>query len=181
MDDQADVDRRPCDNRCLTGVLLGCAAAIAAAPGVFAQEAAEDASGETHRLSPITVVAGAEADDDANSIVAHELWVGGKVATSVLDTPASVAVITGKEIEERNAKTVEQVLQYTPGIVTDYFGTDDRNDYYLVRGFQASTCRDGLTLGSMRGVREESYAYERVEVLKGANSTLFGASDPGDP
>src|SRR3546814_12380240 len=36
-----------------------------------------------------------------------------------------------------------------------------------------------MTLGSMRGVREEPYAFERVEVLKGANSTLFGASDPG--
>lgn len=166
-------------------LLLGSAALALSASGALAQDAAEadpafalELDG-TFRLSPIIVDTRVAADDDANSIVVRELWVGGKVATSILDTPASVAVITQKEIEQRNAKTVEQVLEYTPGIITDYFGSDDRNDYYLVRGFQASTYRDGLTLGSMRGVREEPYAYQRVEVLKGANSTLFGASDPG--
>lgn len=154
---------------------MGCTALVAVTP-----VAAQDADGEApYRLSPIFVDVDAQADDDANSVVAQELWVGGKVATSLQDTPASVSVITGKEIETRNAQKVENVLEYTPGIVTDYYGTDDRNDYFLVRGFQASTYRDGLTLGTMRGVREEPYAFERVEVLKGANSTLFGTSDPG--
>ncbi|WP_370318156.1 TonB-dependent siderophore receptor [Salipiger sp. IMCC34102] len=48
-----------------------------------------------------------------------------------------------------------------------------------MRGFQATSYRDGMTLGSMRGVREEPFAYERVEAIRGANSTLFGVSDPG--
>lgn len=103
----------------------------------------------------------------------------GKVATSILNTPASVSVVTEKEIEQRSVNTTEELLQYTPGIITDYYGSDDRNDYFKIRGFQATTYRDGLTLGSMRGVREEPFAYERVEVLRGANSTLFGAADPG--
>ncbi|MFN3210090.1 MAG: TonB-dependent siderophore receptor [Roseovarius sp.] len=142
--------------------------------------AAQDAEGGApYRLGTIFVDAGAAADDDANSTIAKELWTGGKVATSVLDTPASVSVVTQKEIEQRNADKVEDVLEYTPGIIADYYGTDDRNDYYLVRGFQASTYRDGLTLGSMRGVREEPYAFERIEIIKGGNSTLFGTSDPG--
>lgn len=155
---------------------LGCTALVAFPLAAVAQE---DAAPGAFRLGTIFVDAGAEADDDANSTIAKELWTGGKVATSVLDTPASVSVITQKEIEQRNADKVEDVLEYTPGIVTDYYGTDDRNDYYLVRGFQASTYRDGLTLGSMRGVREEPYAFERLEVMKGGNSTLFGTSDPG--
>jgi len=137
------------------------------------------ASDEPFRLAPIIVNAKVAADDDANSVVAKELWVGGKVATSLLDTPASVSVITQKEIEQRSASTTEEVLQYTPGVITDYYGTDDRNDYFQIRGFQATTYRDGLTLGSMRGVREEPFAYERIEVLRGANSTLFGPADPG--
>ncbi|MBR9904582.1 MAG: TonB-dependent receptor plug domain-containing protein, partial [Gammaproteobacteria bacterium] len=145
-----------------------------------AQETGEGSDdNEGYRLAPIIVNAQAYADDDANSIVAQELWVGGKVATSILDTPASVSVVTEKEIEQRSASTTEEVLQYTPGVLTDYYGTDDRNDYFKIRGFEATTYRDGLTLGSMRGVREEPYAYERVEVLRGANSTLFGPADPG--
>ncbi|EAQ04350.1 TonB dependent outer membrane ferrichrome-iron receptor [Pseudooceanicola batsensis HTCC2597] len=156
--------------------MLGCTALVAFPLAAMAQE---DPGTGTYRLSPIIVDLSFAADDDANSIVAKELWTGGKVATSVLDTPAAVSVVTQKEIEQRNADKVEDVLEYTPGIVTDYYGTDDRNDYYLVRGFQASTYRDGLTLGSMRGVREEPYGYERLEVMKGGNSTLFGTSDPG--
>lgn len=160
-----------------TGALLLCAPLAAVSPSSLAQETS--ASEEPFRLAPIIVNANVAADDDANSVVAKELWVGGKVATSLLDTPASVSVITQKEIEQRSASTTEEVLQYTPGVITDYYGTDDRNDYFQIRGFQATTYRDGLTLGSMRGVREEPFAYERIEVLRGANSTLFGPADPG--
>ncbi|BCY02070.1 TonB-dependent siderophore receptor [Stutzerimonas stutzeri] len=163
--------------QCKPGALLFCVPLAALPAFSLAQESA--ASDEPFRLAPIIVNAKGAADDDANSVVAKELWVGGKVATSLLDTPASVSVITQKEIEQRSASTTEEVLQYTPGVITDYYGTDDRNDYFQIRGFQATTYRDGLTLGSMRGVREEPFAYERIEVLRGANSTLFGPADPG--
>ncbi len=150
--------------------------ALLAALPAHAQEAEDE---NTYRLAPILVDAAQEADNDAQSVVAKELWVGGKVATSVQDTPASVSVITQKEAQMRDATTVEELLSYSPGILADYYGSDDRNDYYLIRGFQATSYRDGLTLGSMRGVREEPYAYARTEVLRGANSALFGAADPG--
>ncbi|MEH6774833.1 MAG: TonB-dependent siderophore receptor [Cereibacter changlensis] len=164
-------------HRCLAALLMGCTALVALPMGAVAQEGADEDG--SFRLSPIIVDVGAASDDDANSVVVRELWVGGKVATSILDTPASVSVVTQREIAQRNATTTEEVLQYSAGVVTDYYGSDDRNDYFLVRGFQASTYRDGLSLGAMRDTREEPYAFERVEVMKGANSTLFGVSDPG--
>ncbi|MFV0573874.1 MAG: TonB-dependent siderophore receptor [Vibrio sp.] len=133
---------------------------------------------DAHRVNTVTVY-GQALDDDSESVVAKELWVGGKVATSILDTPASVSVITEKEMSRRDVSTTEEVLQYSPGVISDYYGSDDRNDYFLIRGFQATTYRDGMTNGSMRGVREDPYAFERVEVIRGANSTLFGPADPG--
>ncbi|GAB1619163.1 TonB-dependent siderophore receptor [Pseudomonas sp. NGC7] len=136
---------------------------------------------EDYRLAPVIINAKvkASADDDADSVVAKELWVGGKVATSILNTPASVSVVTRKEMEQRSVSTTEEALLYTPGVISDFYGSDDRNDYFQIRGFQATTYRDGLTLSSMRGVREDPYAYERIEILRGANSTLFGPADPG--
>lgn len=136
---------------------------------------------EDYRLAPLIINAKVKvsADDDTHSVVAKELWVGGKVATSILNTPASVSVVTRKEMEQRSVSTTEEALQYTPGVVSDFYGTDDRNDYFQIRGFQATTYRDGLTLSSMRGVREDPFAYERIEILRGANSTLFGPADPG--
>lgn len=165
--------------RTTTKAVLCCAPLIGTPIGVYAQETEAAPADEPYRLAPVIVNAQASADDDANSVVAKELWVGGKVATSLLDTPASVSVVTEKEIGQRSASTTEEILQYTPGVISDYYGTDDRNDYFQIRGFQATTYRDGLTLGSMRGVREEPFAYERVEILRGANSTLFGPADPG--
>lgn len=168
---------RPGARRNLLALLLGCTALIASP--VLAQDTGAGTAESPYRLSPILINADGQFDDDANSIVAQELWTGGKVATSVLDTPASVSVITAKELEDRDADTLEEALQYSAGIHTDFYGTDDRNDYVLVRGFQATSYRDGLTLGSMRGVREEPFAYERIEVIRGGNSTLFGTADPG--
>ncbi|PTY37888.1 ligand-gated channel [Saccharospirillum sp. MSK14-1] len=162
-----------------TSVLLYCTPLVFAPLSAQAEQAENETEEETFRLAPIIVNAQVQADDDAESTVAQELWIGGKVATSILDTPASVSVITQKEIEQRDANTTEEVLQYTAGAISDYWGTDDRNDYFQIRGYKATTYRDGLTLGSMRGVREEPYAFERVEVLRGANSTLFGPADPG--
>lgn len=157
--------------------LVCCLSAITFSNLVYAEDENVE-SKEAGRINTVTVH-GQAFNDDSDTIVAKELWVGGKVATSILDTPASVSVITEKEISQRDATTTEEILQYSPGLVTDYYGSDDRNDYFKIRGYQATTYRDGMTLGSMRGVREDPYAFERVEVIRGANSTLFGPADPG--
>jgi iron complex outermembrane receptor protein len=163
--------------RYLNAVLLGCTALVAFTPtSLLAQEADGGIVLET-----ITVQgAGAGGDDDANSIVANRTTAAGKMPTTILEAPASVSVITSKEIEERNATTIEQVVQYTAGVVTDFYGSDDRYDFFDIRGFTPYTYRDGLVLGrTFGGTREEPYAFERIEVLKGANSSGFGASEPG--
>jgi iron complex outermembrane receptor protein len=170
------------DNRhCRNVVLLGCTALVALTPTfVLAQQA--DA-GSTTILETITVDGSgttAAYDDDAKTIVARRTSGGSKMATEILDTPASVSVITAKEIQQRGAESVEEVLQYTAGVTTDFYGSDDRYDFFKIRGFDATTYRDGLVLGRpFGGVREEAYAFERVEVLKGASSSAFGVSDPG--
>ena len=104
----------------------------------------------------------------------------GSLKTALLCCTASVSVITSREIEARGADSVEQVLNYTAGASTDSYGADDRFDYFILRGFEAYTYRDGLTLGPNFGaIREEPFAFERVEVIRGASSSTFGLSDPG--
>lgn len=164
--------------------LLGCTAFFALTPALsFAQDAVPE--GDTTVLETI-VAHGAgggsvlNTDEDSKSIIATETTGAGKMPTDILIAPASVSVITSKEIEERAADTIEQVVQYTAGVVTDFYGSDDRYDYFDIRGFTPYTYRDGLAIGrTFAGVREEPYAFERIEVLKGASSSSFGAAEPG--
>ncbi|MGI6245765.1 MAG: TonB-dependent siderophore receptor [Pseudochelatococcus sp.] len=158
-------------------LLLGCAALVSLLPaGLRAQEAGADS---VIVLDTITV-GGTRADDDARSIVATRTSSGSKMMTDILDTPASVSVITAKEMQQRGVQSVEEALKYTAGVTADFYGSDDRFDFFKIRGFDAQTYRDGLPLGRpFGGVREEVFAFERIEVLKGANSTVFGVADPG--
>ncbi|SCM76024.1 TonB-dependent siderophore receptor [uncultured Pleomorphomonas sp.] len=167
--------------RCRTAVLLGCSALMAAAPvSLRAQQNDTAKTADDATVLETITVEGAGSGDDSKTIVATKTTGGGKMPTDILETPAAVSVITAKEIQERGADSVEQVLQYTAGVSTDYYGSDDRFDYFQIRGFDTYTYRDGLVIGSpFGGLREEPYAFERVEVLKGASSTGFGVSDPG--
>lgn len=162
-------------------LLLGCTALVAFTPTVLRAQQAE--SGSATVLETITVEGAgtfAEYDDDAKSIVARRTTGVGKMAADILETPASVSVITAKEVQDRAANSIEKVVQYTAGVVTDYYGSDDRYDYFKIRGFTPFTYRDGLVVGrTWNGTLEEPYAFERIEVLKGANSSGFGVSDPG--
>ncbi|ASM74681.1 ferrichrome-iron receptor (plasmid) [Pseudosulfitobacter pseudonitzschiae] len=159
---------RPLRLRSLKSILLCCTALL---PGAaLAQDAVQLPD----------LVLEATGGDDTETVVASELSAGGKIQGDILNIPASVSVITSKEIEQRNATSIEQVLNYTAGAVTDSYGADDRFDYFSIRGFEAYTYRDGLMLGkNFGGNREEPFAFERIEVFKGANSATFGVSDPG--
>ncbi|MGJ8544175.1 MAG: TonB-dependent siderophore receptor [Sulfitobacter sp.] len=157
--------------RTLKSALLCCSALL---PGTAIAQ-------DSYQLPDIVLqVDGATGAADAQSVVATHVTAGGKLSGDILDIPAAISVITSKEIKQRNARSVEEVLSYTAGVTTDSYGADDRFDYFTVRGFEAYTYRDGLTLGeNFGGIREEPFAFERVEVFKGANSASFGISDPG--
>lgn len=155
---------------CLKTILLGCSA-LTCAPAL-----AQDGAADPVRLETISV----QSADDSSSLIATETSAGTGLEGDILDTSATVSVVTAKEIQARGADTIEQVVNYTAGVVTDYYGADHRFDYFRVRGYDAYTYRDGLRLGrNFGGVREEPYAFDRVEVVKGGNSTTFGISDPG--
>ena len=169
---------RPAGRRSIGAFLCSTGLAALMSGGALAQDGAAD--GSAMLLPELVVDSEGGGDDDQNSIVARGTTGAGKLATPILDTPASVSVITAEEFRRRHVNTTEEVIQYTPGAVTGFYGSDDRFDFFKIRGFDAWVYRDGLPIGDpFGGVREEPYAFERAEVLKGANSSSFGVSDPG--
>lgn len=117
--------------------------------------------------------------------VAKRSSVGSKTDTPLIETPASVSVVTREQIEAQQPKTVAQALRYTPGVNTELAGPQFVVDQLSIRGFQQGTgrmLRDGTRtfLPEFLGWdAPEPYGLERIEVLRGASSVLYGASDPG--
>ncbi|MEE1925335.1 TonB-dependent siderophore receptor [Pseudomonas sp. 148P] len=117
--------------------------------------------------------------------VAKRASAGSKTDTPIIETPYSVSVVTREQIKAQQPKTVSQALRYTPGINTELAGPQFVTDQMTIRGFQQGTgrmLRDGTRtfLPEFLGWdAPEPYGLERVEVLRGASSVLYGASDPG--
>jgi iron complex outermembrane recepter protein len=162
-------------------LLSGC---IAAAPSVTLAQTA---------LPPITIEAdgpaaaatdGQTASGPDKSIVAETTSVGTKTDTPLIDIPAGVSVVTEIEMEKRAVQDLQQAISYTSSVMVDEFGSDDRYDFFRIRGFDQTatgTYRDGLPMriAGWTASRLETYGLQRLEILKGSTSSLFGLNAPG--
>jgi len=95
--------------------------------------------------------------------------------------PNSSAVIGREEIEEQGASKLDQVLHYQAGVTSEPFGADNKVEWFKIRGFDASMSLDGTptTPNGFFVWKPELYGVESIEVLKGPNSLVFGASEAG--
>ncbi|WP_064696914.1 TonB-dependent siderophore receptor [Rhizobium aegyptiacum] len=159
-------------------VLIGLAASPASA-----QSASTDA--DATALEPI-VIQGAASDSktDRTSVAAKNSAGATKISTPLVETPRSISVTTEKEIEQRGAQTVIEAVRYTAGVTTGTSGFDPRFDQIYIRGYNATTVgdyRDGLRQPYINyGMfRTEPYQLQRVEVIKGPVSVLYGSGSPG--
>lgn len=144
---------------------------------IVLRPAADDAA----TLEAVTVTGsglGESAWGPAPGWVASRSATGTKTDTSILENPQSVSVVTRKEMDARNVQTVTEAVQYTPGVSVDQLGMDNQIEWISLRGFSSpSSYLDGLRLGAIW--QSEPFGLERVEVLRGPASVLYGESGPG--
>ncbi|WP_064684077.1 TonB-dependent siderophore receptor [Rhizobium bangladeshense] len=155
---------------------------IAASPA-SAQSATTGDTATT--LEPI-VIQGAASDSktDRTSVTAKNSAGATKISTPLVETPRSVSVTTEKEIEQRGAQSIIEAVRYTAGVTTGTSGFDPRFDQIYIRGYNATTVgdyRDGLRQPYINyGMfRTDPYQLQRVEVIKGPVSVLYGSGSPG--
>ncbi len=107
-----------------------------------------------------------------------------KTDTPLIETPQSISVITRERLAIQDVSTLSEALRYTPGIQGETFGHDSRVDFLRLRGFNDNgnaIFRDGLQLrnSGFGQFRTEIYGMERVDVLRGPSSFLYGQGNPG--
>lgn len=126
-------------------------------------------------LDTVTVTATQEA---AVTYTAPAATTGAlKTDTPLLETPQAVSVVSEAIIRDRDAKDLEDVLRTVSGVSAG--GTYEGWDYYRIRGFDSSfnTFYDGLR--GDYGRSPEIYGLEKVEVIKGPASTMYGQAPLG--
>lgn len=103
-----------------------------------------------------------------------------KTDTPLILTPQNVTVVTRQQMELQNVRSLGEALAYTAsgqGLLSDF-----RGEYGTIRGFSPDIYLDGLRVPvpvTAHGFRIEPWGMERVELLRGANSGLYGQGNLG--
>ncbi len=155
---------------------------IAAACGLISHAAfaqtvpAPDAAASAPTLAPVPVRAKAESDKDQLRATTTRI---GKGQQELRDIPQSVTVITERLIDDRNLDTLKDSLRSTAGI--SFQAAEGQEEDIRLRGFALQSTGD-IFLDGMRDpgfYDRDSFNWDRLEVLKGSASMLFGRGSTG--
>jgi iron complex outermembrane receptor protein len=169
----------------LAAFLLGSAMAVVAP--LTTTSHAQEAQGTSTELDTISVEGerGEAGTGPVNGYVATQTTTGMKTDVPIVEIPQSISVIGRDEIDDRKALKLDEALRYTAGVLSAPFGGPDPDtDWFFIRGFQATQTGvflDNLSLYSygFGGFQVDPFLLERIEVLKGPASVLYGGSNPG--
>ncbi len=106
-----------------------------------------------------------------------------KTDTPIMETPFSVQVVTKQVLQDQQVTRIDKAVQNVSGVTLGAIN-QGATDGYQIRGFQNNiTYRDGVLIptivGGSAGTKRDTTNIERVEVLKGPGSILFGRAEPG--
>jgi iron complex outermembrane receptor protein len=130
-------------------------------------------------LDPVNVEGQREtATGPVQGYVATRAATGTKTDTPLKETPQSITVVTADRVKDQGAMTVQESVRYIPGVTADPYGPDSRNDSIKVRGSSPEIYLDGMRVINSwwNGARADPYTLERIEVLRGPSSTLYGST-----
>ncbi|MEH2065937.1 MAG: TonB-dependent siderophore receptor [Nostoc sp.] len=162
------------------GLVFGIASAVTATERSQPPQTSQKPTNETEKPTaqqdePIELVVTGEQDgyrvQDATTATTTD--------TPLRDIPQSIQVIPRQVLEDRNVKTVTEAVETVSGVSSADTNFNAPSGTYIIRGFeQGGNFRNGYRDVGSYGLTPIG-TIERVEVLKGPASVLFGAVEPG--
>lgn len=105
-----------------------------------------------------------------------------KLNLKIQETPQTVNVVTRQQIEDFNLSSSRDVLKNTPGVTVNNVETE--RAVYMARGFEISNIlNDGIgspaSSYNYNNTNPDTFIYDRIEVIKGADALINTYGDPG--
>ncbi|PSB09502.1 TonB-dependent siderophore receptor [Pleurocapsa sp. CCALA 161] len=125
----------------------------------------------------IEVIATGEAEDDDYDV--DRATTATRTVTPLRDIPQSIQVVPQQVIKDRNTETIIESTETVSGVVYNGGFADAPTGSVIIRGFsQAQQFRNGFRDTDRAGLSAIGTT-DRVEILKGPGSVLFGNLEPG--
>ncbi|MBS7807734.1 TonB-dependent receptor [Variovorax sp. PCZ-1] len=142
-------------------------------PNSWAQNTTQPPEGT---LKPVIIRAEAEAGKDQIKVNRSSTAKGNQ---ELRDIPQSITVVTEKLIDDRNLDTLKEVLHNTAGVT--FQAAEGGEEDIRLRGFSLASTGD-IFLDGMRDpafYERDTFNLDRVDLLRGSASMLFGRGSTG--
>ena len=126
-----------------------------------------------------TIEASAELEDAGRDSLRTTTTAIGKGVQALRDVPQSVTVVTEKLLDDRNLTTLKESLRQAGGV--SFQAAEGAEEDIRLRGFSLQSTGD-IFIDGMRDPAfydRDSFNWDRLEVLRGSASMLFGRGSTG--
>lgn len=171
----------------LSNALLFCL--LSGTSAVYAQTSKDDAAKAADPASlPAVKVTGTRENSrtgSADGFVPVTAVTATKTDTPLIETPQAVSVVTSDQMTAQGARSVAEALRYTSSVLPELQGGSTAGAPYLYsRGFTLEQFLDGTRMPSDTSFgyaipNFDPYGLERIDVLHGPSSVLYGQANPG--
>jgi iron complex outermembrane receptor protein len=107
-----------------------------------------------------------------------------RMGAPIMEVPLSTGQITNRLLADQNITNMNDALKNVSGVSTEFGGPHPL--IVNIRGFNASIFKDGYRIGGCNNLASggddlpiNSIAIDRIEVLKGPSTILYGRGEPG--
>jgi TonB-dependent siderophore receptor len=92
--------------------------------------------------------------------------------------PQSISLVSNDFIHAADLKTLGEIAEYTPGAINEGNG-ENLATVINLRGFPAGQSIDGVNVLGRPNFEPDYAVYDRLEIVKGPSSVVYGVSSPG--
>lgn len=126
---------------------------------------------------------GNQSSEQTKSYIIKKSSSATKLNIDAQETPQTINVVTRQQMDDFNLSTTRDILNNTPGVTVT--GLETNRTTYTARGLDISNILvDGVGFPQLdsynyNNVDPDSYFYDRIEVIKGADALTNALGDPG--